>query len=124
MQRDARDAKPKTARLRGADPTQPARRSKGQIPALERLADMASIDARTTKPAKAHGTRAESRAVVKIEAASADGRTSRKSTRASANRIKQDTQLTSRTQRALRSPETRAAKAVAARATRAGAKKI
>jgi hypothetical protein len=122
MQRDARDAKPrKPATMRAVDPTQPPRRSKGQVPAAEALADSSDgAEGQATKPAKAHGTRAESHAVVKIEAASPEGKVSRKSTRASANRVKSDSQLTNRTKRAVNSPKARAAKAVAASATHAG----
>lgn len=90
-------------------------RAKGQLPPDE-------DDATPTVGAK-HGTHTQKRASVKVEV-SETGKTSRKSTRASANRSKGAAPLTLAASRKTRSAKTRAGKAEAARATHAGARKI
>lgn len=122
--RDARPAKTKQFSGRSPLPSQPPRRSKGQIPAGELMAEQANdIDGLPTLGVKQPGSHTEKRATVKIEASSS-GHTSRKSTRTSANRAKAASPLTTVTKAAARTPKVRADKANAARATRAGAKRV
>lgn len=111
-QRAARTSR--TARAASTDA--PPRRTKGQLPPDEN-------DATPTVGAKQRGTHTQKRASVKVEV-SETGKTSRKSTRASANRSKGAAPLTLAASRKTRSAKTRAGKAEAARATHAGARKI